>query len=200
MISLVLICGFLIVAVVLRILVQYQKTGDLGVRAASVHAPMIEILPGTIFVLTFCFALVLVVLGYLGKIRLLVSLPSIFEYFGFIVGASGLTTTVISQFQMGNSWRIGVDQKESTALVTHGLYASSRNPIYFGILLFWIGLSITFPHPLLWLSAFVCWICIELIVRKIEEPYLMKEHGITFQNYVSRTNRYLPLIIRGKRS
>ena len=185
--------SFLITAVFLRIIIQYQRTGDSGIRAASTRAPVIEILPGVIFILTFCFALALVVLGYLELISVLHNLPMVVQYVGFLLGVTGIAIVVISQFQMGNSWRIGVDQKESTSLITHGLYANSRNPIYFGLLLFWIGLSVTFPHPLLWLSATMCWICIELIVRKIEEPYLIKEHGDAFQQYAFRTNRYLPL-------
>ena len=192
MISLLLIGGFLVVAVFLRVFVQYQRTGDSGVRTASVTSPMIEVLPGTIFVLTFCFALVLIILGYLELLSDLKSVPSAFQPIGFAVGISGIAITVISQFQMGNSWRIGVDQKEKTALITNGLYSKSRNPIYFGILLFWVGLSLTFLHPLLWLSAVICWVCIELIVRKIEEPYLLNKHGAEFQSYVARTKRYLP--------
>lgn len=193
MIPLVLIGGFLIVAVLMRIVIQHKRTGDYGIRTASKHAPVIEILPGTVFVLTFCFASTLVVLGYLGSIGLLYQLPMFVQVVGFLIGLSGIAITVVSQFQMGNSWRIGVDQKESTPLITHGLYANSRNPIYFGLLNFWVGLSVTFPHLLLWLSAAICWVCIELIVRNIEEPYLIRKHGDVFQNYVSQTNRYLPL-------
>lgn len=107
----------------------------------------------------------------LGYLETVVNLSPRIEYVGFFIALSGIIVTVVSQLQMGDSWRIGVDQQESTTLITNGLYARSRNPIYFGILLFWIGLSITFPHPLLFISAFVCWLCIELIVRKIEEPY-----------------------------
>lgn len=94
---------------------------------------------------------------------------------------------------MGDSWRISVDQQETTELQTDGLYARSRNPIYFGLLLFWVGICGTFVQPLLILAAIICWICIELIVRKIEEPYLHKTHGEISAEYVRRTNRYLPI-------
>jgi len=42
---------------------------------------------------------------------------------------------------------------------------------------------------LLWACAFVCWICIEVIVRIIEEPYLKNLHGDDFLKYQSDTNR-----------
>ncbi len=190
MISLFLISSFLLVAVAFRVLVQYRRTGDHGVRAASLGSPIIEILPGTVFILSFVFAFVLVFLGYKEFIEQRLDLPESIQYIGLLIGLSGVAVTVVSQFQMGASWRIGVDQQEVTSLITHGLYSRSRNPIYFGILLFWVGLSITFPHTLLWLSAVICWVCIELIVRKIEEPYLKKKHGIAFNNYIAQTNRY----------
>ncbi|MGY0587251.1 MAG: methyltransferase family protein [Paraglaciecola chathamensis] len=115
-----------------------------------------------------------------------------------MIGACGIAVTLLSQIQMGDSWRIGVDQQETTALITHGIYAKSRNPIYFGIFLFWAGVCITFPHLLLWACAFVCWICIEVIVRQIEEPYLKKVHGDDFLKYKSDTNRYIPKLSRFK--
>ncbi|MCC0179459.1 isoprenylcysteine carboxylmethyltransferase family protein [Waterburya agarophytonicola K14] len=193
MLSLILVVSFLLVVVFFRVFVQYRRTGDFGVRFAKIGTPLIEILPGTVFVLTFILAVAFVIFGYLGKIQKTVNLPIAAQYIGLLVGLTGISVTVISQFQMGDSWRIGVDQKENTTLITHGLYSKSRNPIYFGIFLFWIGLSITFPNELLWICALICWGCIELIVRKNEEPYLKELHGQVFEDYFARTNRYLIL-------
>jgi len=191
--SFILICSFLFFVVVLRACIQRIKTGDFGVRMASPKAPMIEILPGTIFVLSFGFTLIIVVLNQKGVLPNIYELPKHAQWVGFIVGMSGVHFTIISQYQMGNAWRIGVDSDERTALKTKGLYAKSRNPIYFGILLFWIGICMTLMHPLLWLCAGVSWWCIELIVRRVEEPYLARVHGKTFLQYKNKTNRYLPL-------
>lgn len=190
--SLILMIVFLVFAVGMRVLVQRIKTGDYGVRVATPDAPLVEILPGGIFVLTFCVALVLLVLGYLGAISTDFEFPLWTRWAAFVLGLFGVLVTVVSQHQMGDAWRIGVDQQEVTVLKTQGIYANTRNPIYFGILLFWIGLCLTFANLWLWLCAAICWMCIELIVRKIEEPYLEKVHGESFQGYVSKTNRYVP--------
>ncbi len=191
--SLILMIVFLFFAIGMRVLVQRIKTGDFGVRVASHDAPLVEILPGSIFVLTFCVALVLVVLGHLGSIIADFDFPLWTRWSAFVLGLSGVLVTVLSQHQMGDAWRIGVDQEEVTELKTRGVYARTRNPIYFGILLFWIGLCLTFSNLWLWLCAGVCWVCIELIVRKIEEPYLEKVHGESFRDYATKTNRYLPV-------
>lgn len=185
-----LIILFLVLAVVLRAAMQRFRTGDFGLRAAPLDAPLIEILPGTLFVLSFASALVLITLGWVGYVSPITRLSNTLEWLFFALGVTGVVITVVSQHQMGDSWRIGVDQTETTTLKTGGLYARSRNPIYFGILLFWIGLCGLFPHPLLWLCAAICWCCIEVIVRKIEEPYLRRLHGDQFDTYLENTNRY----------
>jgi len=188
--ALTLIILFLLFAVVLRAAMQRFRTGDFGLRAAPLDAPLVEILPGTLFVLSFASALALITLGELSLVAPITSFSNTIKWLFFALGLAGVVITVISQHQMGDSWRIGVDQTETTALKTSGLYARSRNPIYFGILLFWIGLCGLFPHPLLWLCAVICWCCIEVIVRKIEEPYLRRLHGDQFDTYLESTNRY----------
>jgi len=191
--ALTLIILFLVFAVVLRAAIQRFQTGDFGLRAASVDAPLFEILPGTLFILSFASALVLITLGEFSYIAPIIRLPYFIEWLFFGLGVTGVVIAVVSQHQMGDSWRIGVDQTETTKLKIGGLYSRSRNPIYFGILVFWVGLCGTFPHPLLWLCAVICWCCIEVIVRKIEEPYLKKLHGEQFETYLDNANRYLPL-------
>ena len=190
--ALSLIIFFLVFAVFFRAAAQRLRTGDFGLRAASLDAPLVEILPGTLFVLSFASALALITLGEMGHVAPITGFPSTINWLFYVLGVTGVVITLVSQHQMGDSWRIGVDQTEATTLKTNGLYARTRNPIYFGILLFWIGLCIVFPHPLLWLFAIVCWCCIEVIVRKIEEPYLKRLHGDKFDTYFVATNRYSP--------
>lgn len=192
MISLILISAFLLLAVLGRSFIQYRRNGDFGIRTAALDAPWIEILPGAIFVLTFCVAFALVLFGFVKGTPFLYTPTITLQLVGFLIGICGIVVTMVSQFQMGDSWRIGVDQQETTPLIKHGIYARSRNPIYFGIFLFWIGICITFPQILLWACALICWICIEVIVRKIEEPYLMKVHGDDYSAYMRNTNRYKP--------
>lgn len=188
--ALSLIIFFLVFAVLFRAAAQRLRTGDFGLRAAPLDAQLIEILPGAFFVLSFASALVLITMGELGHVTPITIFPYTINWLFFVLGVIGVIITLVSQHQMGDSWRIGVDQTEATTLKTNGLYARSRNPIYFGILLFWIGICIVFPHPLLCLFAIVCWCCIEVIVRKIEEPYLKRLHGDKFETYMLSANRY----------
>ena len=60
-----------------------------------------------------------------------------------------------------------------------------------GPLLAILAIVLSLPHPLIIVSALVCWLSIEVIVRKIEEPYLIRTHGEEFIAYYNNTNRYL---------
>lgn len=189
--ALILFVSFISFAIILRILIQYYYIGNHGVRFASLKAPYIETVPGTIFVLTFIISGALILMNNFGVFAVYASLPLVVSIVSGLIGFAGITITVIAQIQMGRSWRIGVAQNEKTDLIVDGLYSKSRNPIYFGILLYWLAVVISFPHPVMWICASVCWICIELIVRKVEEPYLRRVHGHAFADYCRGSNRYL---------
>jgi len=137
----ILIIVFLVFAVLLRMVTQRLRTGDFGLRAASFGAPLIEVIPGTIFIMSFASALVLITIGELGYIQPVTKFPYFLEWVFFIIGLCGVVITIISQQQMGDSWRIGVDQTEVTSLKTNGLYARSRsfNIPCFGYACWYVG-------------------------------------------------------------
>ena len=190
---LLLAITFLLVVVAGRIIMQYKLTGDHGIRLASIQGPLTESIPGSVFVFTFVASTALTVLNAAGHFPVEWQLPALLQQFGAITGFTGIVIASIAQQQMRESWRIGVDPAEATPLVTLGLYARSRNPIYFGILLYWVGLAICFAHPAMWILAISSWLSIEMVVRKIEEPYLFRIHGEQYTEYHQRTHRYLPL-------
>jgi protein-S-isoprenylcysteine O-methyltransferase Ste14 len=49
---------------------------------------------------------------------------------GWCLLMTSLAWLLVAQVQMGNSWRVGIDSENKTALVTTGLFAMSRNPIF----------------------------------------------------------------------
>jgi protein-S-isoprenylcysteine O-methyltransferase Ste14 len=73
-----------------------------------------------------------------------------------------------------------------------------RNPIFTATATVEIGLAQMVPNILaiLMLVAFVT--TIEVQVRMVEEPYLLRVHGDDYRRYAARTGRFLPWI--GRRS
>jgi protein-S-isoprenylcysteine O-methyltransferase Ste14 len=93
---------------------------------------------------------------------------------------------------MGDSWRIGVDERERTTLVCTGVFARVRNPIYTAMFTFGLGISLVTPN-LVAVAGFVLLVAtIELQVRRVEEPYLLRTHGEDYRVYTATMGRFIP--------
>lgn len=114
-----------------------------------------------------------------------------FNIIGFILGLIGLLLCWRAQKEMGNSWRVGIDRKIKTALVTTGVFKKVRNPTYSGLFLICIGSFLIFPTISLLVWVIVFYISIEFQVR-IEEEFLTDAHGEQYTRYYQNTKRYIP--------
>ena len=111
---------------------------------------------------------------------------------GWTIYASGIAVIVVAQAQMGRAWRIGIDDKP-TSLVTTGLYARVRNPIYLGVILVGLGLAALTPSPWTIASAVAYAVMIRVQVA-YEESHLLALHGDAYRDYLARVGRFLPKI------
>lgn len=120
---------------------------------------------------------------------------------GLGIGAAvvGILLVVRAQSDMGASWRIGIDQTERTELVTSGMFRWSRNPIFLGVIIFWAGFALVVPNIPALVSVLAVTLAIEVQVRAVEEPYLIRVHGDAYWRYASRTGRILPWFGRLRR-
>jgi protein-S-isoprenylcysteine O-methyltransferase Ste14 len=115
----------------------------------------------------------------------------IFDFIGFVLGFGGLALCWQAQRQMGNSWRVGLDRKNKTELLTTGVFQTIRNPTYSGLFIICAGTLMIFPTMsfLVWVMVFC--IAIEFQVR-IEEEFLTDTHGEQYTRYYQTTKRYIP--------
>ena len=111
---------------------------------------------------------------------------------GVILTLLGFTLAIVAQLDMRESWRIGVGVQERTALVTAGLFAHVRNPIFSGVLLGCLGLVLMVPNLLSFVALASLLLGIELQVRRVEEPYLMRIHGSRYLSYARQVGRFVP--------
>jgi len=75
---------------------------------------------------------------------------------------------------MGTSWRVGVRETERTSLVTSGPFCFVRNPIFAFMLIACLGIAMLLPNVLTLGSFVLLVVAIELQVRAVEEPYLIR--------------------------
>lgn len=188
----VLIFGF-------RIALQYGRTRDHGLRLGKQGGTLVG-RAATAMQATALFGVLAVTV-----MRSFFSLPGQLDLgpMGTAAGVAVCTfataITMVSQYQMGDAWRIGVDASEENELVTRGMFSVSRNPIYSGMLLLGIGFVILVPHILTVFFAVLSYVGFDLQVRKVEEPYLGNVHGERYETYCRQVGRYFPRLPRRSR-
>jgi len=103
-----------------------------------------------------------------------------------LAGVVLLTWSIIS---FGRSFRIGIDTENPDQLVTSGVFAFSRNPIYVAFALVLIGQFLVFSNwvLLVYLLAAI-WLFHRQVLR--EEEFLKQHYGQEFTDYCSRVRRY----------
>ena len=109
---------------------------------------------------------------------------------GWLLFLGGLVVSLVAQAQMGASWRVGIDDRP-TLLVTEGLFAVSRNPIFFGMFLTLAGVVLIAPAPWTLIGSAVALILVSLQVR-LEERNLVKLHGAAYTAYAAQVGRFVP--------
>jgi protein-S-isoprenylcysteine O-methyltransferase Ste14 len=111
---------------------------------------------------------------------------------GVAVTLAGIASTYAAQVSMGSSWRIGVREDERTQLVVGGAFTVVRNPIFSCMLLTATGLLLLLPNALSVAALASLLAAVELQVRVVEEPYLLRTHGQRYRDYARRVGRFVP--------
>lgn len=177
----------------LRSVVQLRRTGSTGFKGISGRPGSAEWIGGVLFVVAIVLAVLAPALDLASALEPVAALDGPLGHAaGVVLYLGGLVATLVAQFAMGESWRIGVDRRERTRLVTDGPFAVVRNPIYSGMLPTSVGLVLLVPNAaaLAGLAALVA--ALEIQVRVVEEPYLRERHGAAYEAYASRVGRFLP--------
>ncbi|HVF82165.1 MAG TPA: isoprenylcysteine carboxylmethyltransferase family protein [Flavisolibacter sp.] len=112
------------------------------------------------------------------------------QYVGLALLHIALGWTVIGQTQMKQSWRIGIDEKNKTALVTKGLFGISRNPVFLGMITSTICIFLILPTALTFFIAATSYIVIHIQIR-LEEEHLTRQHGTAYKKYKDAVRRFL---------
>jgi protein-S-isoprenylcysteine O-methyltransferase Ste14 len=108
-----------------------------------------------------------------------------------LVAVTALGGTVRCWLRMGSDWRMDVGLERKTELITDGLFARVRHPIYaFSILLMLCSVAIV-PIPPMMLIAAVHIVLMNLKARN-EERHLSAVHGEAYARYLRRTGRFFP--------
>jgi protein-S-isoprenylcysteine O-methyltransferase Ste14 len=112
------------------------------------------------------------------------------SWLGVLLCTTGLAVMIASLVSFGTSFRVGIDTNAPDKLVTTGIFAYTRNPIYvaFGCVL--IGEFLIQPS---WVLLIYVVAGVFLFHRQVlhEEAFLREHYGADFEAYFRQVRRYL---------
>ncbi len=203
-IALVLLVAFAVLGFGWRTVVQVRRHGDTGWRFDRTGLDRVV---GPLLVLAVLIMAVAPVVALVAGnpwapagIRALAeggALATAAGAAGALLVVVGGVLTVVAQLQMGASWRIGVQAGEHTALVTSGLFARVRNPIFTGMGGVVVGTALLVPNVVALAGAALTLAPLQAQVRLVEEPHLLAVHGEAYRRWAAGAGRFLPGLGRG---
>ena len=101
-----------------------------------------------------------------------------------------LLLTIECWRRMGRNWRMDISDR-NTSLVTDGLFARIRHPIYAFSIALMVATAIVLPTWPMVLLAVVHAVLMNVKART-EEAHLARMHGDVYTRYVERTGRFFP--------
>ena len=82
---------------------------------------------------------------------------------------------------------------QTSELKTTGIYARTRNPIYFSWWLSGIGITLTLHNMWLLILIPIQWVLLTVVIRITDEKWLYELHGEAYKDYCARVNRWIPI-------
>ena len=109
---------------------------------------------------------------------------------GVILCAAGLGLLLWSLVSFRQSFRIGIDVEHPDRLITNGVFAFSRNPIYTAFAAILLGQFLIFPNWIILLYTLgAIWLFHRQVLR--EEAFLKEHYGREYLEYSRHVRRYL---------
>ncbi len=119
----------------------------------------------------------------------LFTVPSL-SWIGVALCAAALVLMLVTLVSFGASFRVGIDTERPDKLVTSGVFAVTRNPIYVAFASMLIGEFLILPSWILLLYLIAGGALFHRQVLR-EEAYLSLHYGEAFCSYCRRVRRYL---------
>ena len=111
---------------------------------------------------------------------------------GIVVAAAALIIFRLTHKALGRNWSVSLQLREDHTLITHGIYARIRHPMYTAFWLMALAQALLLPN---WVAGFAGLLGFgTLYVLRVghEERLMLDGFGAAYQAYMDRTGRLLP--------
>lgn len=107
-----------------------------------------------------------------------------------IIAALALVFAAMLQFRLANT-QLLPNSPTNDALVTNGLFAISRNPMYLGMALFCVGGALWMERVTMLAAPFLMFAVANGVFIPFEEAKMRRQFGDAFDAYARRVRRWL---------
>jgi protein-S-isoprenylcysteine O-methyltransferase Ste14 len=115
---------------------------------------------------------------------------------GGVLLAAGLWVFYLSHTDLGTNWSITVELRQDHRLVTRGIYAHVRHPMYLSLFLYSCGQALAVPNLVAGPSYLVSFATLYLCRVRAEERMMLDAFGDDYRHYMACTHRLLPRLRR----
>lgn len=116
----------------------------------------------------------------------------VLDILGTTMILAALVLLFVSLRHFKNSLRFGLDENNLGKLITNGVFALSRNPLFLSLMLYFLGVALLMPHIFFLGTALLAIVAIHLFILK-EEQFMLNHYGDKYRNYMGKTPRYFRL-------
>ena len=111
---------------------------------------------------------------------------------GVVVVVAALVLFRLTHRQLGRNWSVTLETREHHGLVTDGLYAYVRHPMYSSFLLFALAQLLLLPNWVAGLSGLIGFAILFFYRVNREEAMMAETFGAAYRAYAARTARLIP--------
>jgi protein-S-isoprenylcysteine O-methyltransferase Ste14 len=103
----------------------------------------------------------------------------------------GLLTAILGRLNLGKSWS-DIESPHAAQVVSNGVYAYIRHPIYSGDLIMLTGLELALNS---WLVLGVLLLIPVVFLRAVKEEKMLAQTLTGYDAYIQRTKRFIPFVV-----
>lgn len=111
---------------------------------------------------------------------------------GIVAAIAALIMFRLTHKALGRNWSVSLQLKEDHKLITDGIYARIRHPMYTAFWLMALAQALLLPNWIAGLSGLLGFGTLYILRVRHEERLMLDGFGAAYQAYMDRTGRLLP--------
>jgi len=113
---------------------------------------------------------------------------------GIAVAIAALVMFRLTHKALGRNWSVSLQMRQDHKLITHGVYARIRHPMYTAFWLWAIAQALLLPNWIAGLSGLIGFGTLYLLRVGPEEAMMERQFGQEYRDYMARTGRLWPKV------